>query len=129
QLLAALLNAIRAKGLPPIGSVDGLAFRMRLLLIRSRREFIVVLAMTVAIAVLLGYLLGHDFSEWTTLWNALRDFGETMSQSKKATPLRVEDLGWLSAQIAGSAAALYSLYRGLAAFKIDPAVLLASTAE
>src|SRR4029077_19707944 len=112
QLLAALLNAIRAKGLPPIGSVDGLAFRMRLLLIRSRRDFIVVLAMIVAIAVLLGYLFGHDFSEWTTLWNALRDFGVSMSKGKEdvaTTPLRVNDLGWLSAQIAGSAAALYSL--------------------
>jgi len=55
-----------------------------------------------------------------------------MSQGKEdiaTTPFKVKDLGWVSAQIVGSAAALYSLYRGLTAFKIDPAVLLASTAE
>lgn len=62
----------------------------------------------------------------------MRDVGVSMSQGKEdiaTTPFKVKDLGWVSAQIVGSAAALYSLYRGLTAFKIDPAVLLASTAE
>ena len=131
QLLAALLNAIRTNGLPPIGSADGLAFRFSLLVMRSKKHFIISLAIIAAIAVLTGYLLGHDFSEWNSLWNALSDIGAIMSRTQDSikTNITLSDVSWLSAQIVAGATALYSLYRGLTAFKIDPAVLLSTTAE
>ncbi len=131
QLLAALLNAIRDKGLPQVGSADGLAFRFRLLLMRSKKHFVISLAIIATIAVLTGYLLGHNFSEWTNLWNALSDIGASMSRTQESikTNITLGDVSWLSAQIIGGTAALYSLYRGLTAFKIDPAVLLSTTAE
>ena len=130
QLLVALLNAIRAKGLPSIGSGDGLAFRLRLLLSRSKKHFIVSVLVTAAIATLTGYLLGHDFSEWIALWDTVTGVGTKMSSSKEAiSKLTIADASWLSAQLAGAAATLYSLYKGLAAFPVNPAVLLAGTAD
>ena len=131
QLLAALLNSIRNKGLPPTGSADGLAFRFRLLLTRSKKHFVIALATIAGIAALIGYLLGHDFSEWTNLWNAMGAIGANLTRTKQeiAAPVTLGDASWLSAQIIGGAAALYSLYRGITAFKIDPAVLLSNTAE
>ena len=119
QLLAALLNAIRAKGLPSIGSADGLAFRLRLLLSRSKKHFAISVLLIAAIATLTGYLLGHHFSEWIVLWNTVTSIGANMSSNKEAIgKLTVADASWLSAQLAGAAATLYSLYRGFAAFPL-----------
>ena len=130
QLLAALLNAIRATGLPSIGSADGLAFRFRLLLSRSKKHFAVSVLLIAAVATLTGYLLGHHFSEWIVLWNTVSGIGASMSSNKEAiSKLTIADASWLSAQLAGAAATLYSLYRGFAAFPVDPAVLLANTAD
>jgi photosystem II stability/assembly factor-like uncharacterized protein len=131
QLLAALLSAIRDDGLPPIGSADGLAFRFRLLVIRSKKHFIISLTIIAAVSMLTGYLLGHDSSEWNSLWNALNDIGARLSLTGGSikTGITLGDVSWLSTQIVAATAALYSLYRGLIAFKIDPAVLLSSAAD
>jgi hypothetical protein len=133
QLLAALLNVVRDRGLPPIGTVDGLAFRLRLLVIRSKKNFVFVCAGLAVISILVGFLAGHDFAEWTRLWETLNKIGSSLSQAKNPSSIKSSftpiDLGLLLPQLLAGAAALISLYKGLKAFKVDPAVLLSSTAE
>ncbi|MEZ0083765.1 photosystem II stability/assembly factor-like uncharacterized protein [Bradyrhizobium japonicum] len=133
QLLAALLNVIRDRSLPPVGSVDGLAFRLRLLTIRSKKNFILVCAGLAAVSILLGFLAGHDFAEWTRLWETLNKIGSALSQAKNPSSIKSNftpiDLGLLLPQVLAGATALISLYKGLKAFKIDPAILLSTTAE
>ncbi len=133
QLLAALLNAIRDRSLPPMGTVDGLAFRLRLLALRSKKNFVVVCAGLAALSILLGFLAGHDFAEWTRLWETLNSIGSALSQAKSPSSIRLSfrliDLSLLLPQLFAGAAALISLYKGLKAFKIDPAVLLLTTAD
>ena len=128
QLLAALLNIIRDKSLPPIASVDGLVFRLRLLLVRSKKHFVAVFICLAAGSILAGHLLGHDFSEWANLWNTLSDAGSQLLRAKKpanaTNTITPGDVGLLIPQLISGAAALVSLYRGLKAFKTDPAVLL-----
>jgi hypothetical protein len=131
ELLAALLNEIREKGLPSIGSADGLAFRFRLLLLRATKYFIgTIIVVAALLAWLIGYLFGHDFSEWSRLWDALSALGKGMAQFKDAArAITPTNWGALGVQIGGASTAFYWLYRGLSAFKIDPAVLLSTTAE
>jgi photosystem II stability/assembly factor-like uncharacterized protein len=133
QLLAALLNVIRDRSLPPIGTVDGLAFRLRLLAIRSKKNFFLVCAGLAAVSILVGFLAGHDFAEWTRLWETLSKLGSALSQAKNPSSIKSSftpiDLGLLLPQLLAGATALISLYKGLKAFKIDPAVLLSTTAE
>ncbi len=131
ELLAALLSEIREKGLPSIFSADGLAFRFRLLLLRSTKYSIITIIVVVALlAWLVGYLFGHDFSEWSKLWDMLSALGIGMAQfQSEAGKITPTNWGALGLQIGGASTAFYSLYRGLSAFKVDPAVLLSTTAE
>lgn len=133
QLLAALLNGIRDRSLPPMGTVDGLAFRLRLLVIRSKKNFILVCAGLAAVSILLGFLAGHDFAEWTRLWETLNKLGSALSQAKDPSSIKSNvtpiDIGLLLPQVLAGATALVSLYKGLKAFKVDPAILLSRTAE
>jgi hypothetical protein len=133
QLLAALLNAIRDKSLPSVASVDGLVFRLRLLFVRSKKHFVLLFVSLAAGSMLAGYLLGHDFSEWTNLWKALSDMGSRLLKAKNpantTTTITPGDVGLLVPQLISGVTAFVSLYKGLKAFRIDPAVLLATTAE
>ena len=132
QLLAALLNAIGDKSLPSIASIDGLVFRLRLLLMRSKKNFVLVFAGLAACSILTGFLCGHNFSEWTKLWETLGNIGSNLSQQNPAaisTGITLGDVGLLVPQLVTGGAALISLYKGLKAFKLDPAVLLSTTAE
>jgi photosystem II stability/assembly factor-like uncharacterized protein len=91
HLLAALLIAIRDTGLPPIRSVDGLVFRLRLLLMRSKKDFVLVFASLAAAAVVIGYLLGHDFSEWTTPTHRRSSVRESRLPSAKSSLESIRD--------------------------------------
>jgi hypothetical protein len=59
--------------------------------------------------------------------------GAALSQAKDPSSIKSTftpiDLGILIPQLVAGAAALISLYKGLKAFKIDPAILLSTTAE
>ena len=132
QLLSALLNAIRHKGLPPIGSADGLAFRLRLLTIRSKKHFVVSLVVIAATAAVLSYLLTHGLADWTSVWSGVTRLTDGMVTERPANGAIGST--WLDAarllpQLVAGLAALAAVGKGLKAFNVDPAVLLSSTAE
>lgn len=133
QILAALLKEVQLTGIPSIWSVDGLAFRLRLLLIRSKQHFAVAMIMLALSAGLVGFLMSHGLSEWSRLWDSARHLAEYLSQTKDTinggTKLTLSDTGRLIPQMIGGLAAIVSLSRGLRAFDVDPAVLLARTTE
>jgi hypothetical protein len=100
---------------------------------RSKKDFVLVFASLAAAAVVIGYLLGHDFSECTTLWDTLREAASWLANAKNSSDLKTsvtsQDVALLAPQIIAGAAVIVSLYKGLKAFKIDPAVLLSRAAE
>jgi len=80
-----------------------------------------------------GYLLGHDYAEWTSLWETLNNIASRLLRTKDSVDgkpsITLQDVGLLVPQLIAGGATLFSLSKGLKAFKIDPAVLLSTTAE
>jgi len=120
QLLAALLNAIRTQGLPPAWTPAGVAFRLRLLWLRSMKHFLVAFVFLLASAVVISFMGTHDVAAWGHLWALM---------AGQAAPASASELGRIAAQLAASAAALLALRKAMTAFGADPAVLLSATAE
>lgn len=126
QLLAALFNAICKQGLPSLLSLDGWAFRLRLLWIRSRRHLMLALVLVASASCLVGYLLTHPLNEWTNLWVSIQSL---IAHEGKAQPLSGGDIGKLFGQLATGVVTFKSLFASMTAFGVSPATLLSSTAS
>jgi photosystem II stability/assembly factor-like uncharacterized protein len=114
HLFAALLGAIHAQAVPPLSTVNGLSFRLRLLWERSRRHFWV---MMIVVALFTGLVLFSirafetgGIGNVTVSLNAVREMA--------APPL-----GAVSALFA-AVTALFALAKGTSAFGVNPALLL-----
>lgn len=106
HLLASLLDSIRSHAAPPWWRPDNWAFRARLLDIRGRRHWVAAL-------LLLGVLSGLAV---TLPLEDLEKFSWTEFAKNTAA------LAFLAAAISGAAA----FWKGLTAFGVDPAKLLAN---
>lgn len=131
QLLAALLSAIRDRGLPSFASPDGWAFRLRLLWIRSTKHFVLAFIALAAGSGLAGYLIGHDAKEWDVLWAHLSKYlplwnSIANGQTEKLTSM---DVGRIASQLVGGVTALVAFSKAIKAFGTDPAVLLSTAAS
>ena len=126
QLLAALFNAICKQGLPSLLSLDGWAFRLQLLWIRSRRHLVLALVLIASASCLVGYLLTHNLDEWTNLWVSIQSL---IAREGKAQPLSGGDIGKLFGQLATGVVTFKSLFASMTAFGVSPATLLSSTAS
>ncbi|UUY07311.1 YCF48-related protein [Pseudomonas sp. J452] len=126
QLLASLLNSIRDQGLPSLLSLDGLAFRMRLLYIRSRSNLLLAALLIGATAFLTGYVIFHSNDEWNTLLTVLEAL---LKQEENPEAISDAEIGSLLGQLATGVVIWKSLSTALKAYGVDPAVLLSNTAS
>ena len=120
QLLAALLVAVRASGVPDLLSLPSFSFRLRLLLNRVQKHKVVTLAVITLISLMIALIVRHpNGADWQGLANLL----------KKITPgketVNATALSYLP--YVGALAALTPVLRGLKAFGVNPAALLSST--
>ncbi|MDM0003105.1 YCF48-related protein [Variovorax sp. J22P240] len=132
QLLAALLSAVRDQGLPRLLSLDGLAFRLRLLWTRSAKHYVLTFLCLAAVAATVAFVTAHDNAAWTRLWADLNSlFGAGVDSAGKGghEAPQLRDWSRLLAPIATLIAAITAVYRALKAFGSDPAVLLTTLSE
>jgi photosystem II stability/assembly factor-like uncharacterized protein len=152
HLFAALLAAIRAQVAPPLWTPAGLSFRLWLLWLRSKRQWVWALTLTTAAVALVTWLVAHQGDDWDPLWAWLREhaaafkalegsFGEEHAGSAAAaggehaekntdttsSPLltMLQHLPWIGAAVA----ILEGMRRGMTAIGADPATLLAGVAK
>jgi len=126
-LLAALLQSVRHEAVPPLWSLLGIPFRLRLLHRRFKRRWqpLVLLACALIFLIALDYYLripGGDHRTNLFLWIA-NQFSSPDKATHGLSTLPVH--GGFLAAVAGIAA----LWKGLTAFGANPAVLLASVAK
>ncbi|WP_454868472.1 YCF48-related protein [Pseudomonas farris] len=126
QLLASLLNAIRIQGLPSLLSLDGWAFRMSLLYIRSRSHLLLALLIAAAASYLASYVIFHPKEEWSTLWLVVQNLG---NEKGTAPVLTGSDIGSLLSQLAAGLVTWKALSASLKAYGMDPGVLLSNAAS
>ena len=119
HLFASLLGAIYAQAAPPLFSADGLSFRLRLLWVRSRRHFVV---MMLAIA-LISALSLISVSAWRAGGSA--NFAATMKAVGNPKALAAVAFPGLLAALT----TLLSLAKATKTFKANPAVLLKSAKQ
>ena len=127
-LLASLLGHIRVLAVPPIWSLRGIRFRIRLLSARLQRyRFPLVFVLPIA-AVVLGYTLHNPAQALTELrdgfWRLVGVVGkEPSAAGSQAT---FSDAGRIIAAVFGIVGTLLTYFKGFKAFGIDPAVLTQS---
>ncbi|MBS0391094.1 MAG: hypothetical protein JSR23_08065 [Proteobacteria bacterium] len=129
QLLAALLSAIRDQGLPRMRSLDGLAFRGRLLWTRSVKYYGLTLLCVTTIVASIAFVVGYDNVTSQRLWADLKILSKCMSSNDCGEKLPLQDWsGWLVA-VATLIGNCIAAYRSLKAFGSDPAVLFATLSD
>jgi hypothetical protein len=127
HLLASMLQSIRIQAIPPFWRVEGLLFRIHLLLIRGRKHALLLLALFAALGLLLAYeTAGGHTHDLTKVWAALRAAIEFVVGGDDVELKPFE--GFMLAEIGAVAMLVVSVVRGLRAFGLNPASLLASAA-
>lgn len=152
QFLAALLQAVRDQALPPLWRPMGWLFRLRLLLVRSKKHFVLLLAAVVAITALAHFIVTHNSDQRMRLSGLVATLSsvlETTKEDKDKGSQKSADTGGVAAaatavqddkassvhvaswvaQLLSVLAVLVALRKALTAFGADPAVLLAATAD
>lgn len=124
QLLASLLCAIRDSGLPKIWSLDGWVFRLRLLGIRIRKHYLVVLVVLFSLSALGAYLLLIDAKKLTPILETLSDILGIINGTHN--PLSAAGIAGLTGILLTIATLLTALVQALKSFGVDPAVLLSA---
>jgi photosystem II stability/assembly factor-like uncharacterized protein len=126
SVLASLFEAIRKKGLPSVGTVEGLIFRTRLLLRRFARHWRMLLLLGIFVAVSAGLLEVRPL--WlTNLWDSVISTAPGFIQALKF-PAGKDTPAWL-AFVASVITAIGLLLKSLRAFGIKPEELLAQSAQ
>jgi hypothetical protein len=131
QLLADLLSAIRDQALPSSLTLDGWAFRLRLLWLRSKKHFVLTFILILLASATIAFLLGHDLPVWDRLLQMIQrqlPWINAAAKGDKAT-ISKADIAKLVAQLASAVATVVAIGKALTAFGADPAVLLSATAE
>lgn len=128
QLLPALLGALRAKGLPPVFSTSGIAYRLRLLWARSRKHYFITL-LAVSITAFLTVFVISNLGD--VGWQGIADFATSLASDEPNWSALFA--GWtlpaLILQILAAVPVIIALRRALTAFGLDPAVLLSASFE
>ncbi len=135
HLFAALLGALSKQAPPPWLSLDGIAFRLRLLWLRSRKHWVFTLLLCTAVAALITLHLGMNDAVAETQWlrrlgDVLTSLGDLGSAKTAATAVTAPSgppvpwAGWLALLTVGGTT-LAALRKALTAFGADPAALLA----
>ena len=112
QLLASLYANIRAQGIPPFFSLEGLDFRYDLLRIRARRSWIRVALMLLGLGFALNYFRCHIESGQFLVGLAGLSAGEFVEQLKHVSAL------------AGVVTPMVVVLQALRGFGVDPKTLL-----
>ncbi|MDD2775957.1 MAG: YCF48-related protein [Gallionella sp.] len=107
HLFAALLGAVYAQAVPSLWSWQGVNFRLRLLWLRSKQHFgvlmLVVMAVTIALVVSLPALQQGKFKDISDNFASLQQWG---------------------APVLAGLTALFALWKGMRPFGVNPALLL-----
>lgn len=119
QMLAALLQAVKTQGVPPIWQISGLAFRFRLAWKRLQRSWVYLVLLAAAIAAIYKVDIFLNISALSLVtW---------ISSGKTSTDIAAKLAGTPIITILTGAAAVYKVISsGLTAFGTNPASLLAS---
>ncbi|HEY0511798.1 MAG TPA: P-loop NTPase fold protein [Thermoanaerobaculia bacterium] len=133
NLLASLLETVRARAIPRWWRPEGAIFRYRLLKIRWLRFWPVVTLILVVFAFSLGYLHTHP-SQLDAAWKLVGDLPSWLAdpakwlrgESQKMSAGQETDghVPWI-AFLLSSAGLLVSVWKGLKGFGVNPASLLA----
>jgi photosystem II stability/assembly factor-like uncharacterized protein len=131
QLLAGLLSAVRDQALPSWLTLDGLAFRLRLLWLRSKNNFVVTLILILLLSASVTFIMSHDAAAWYRLLQIVKAHlpWDKAAPKTDATTLSTLDLSKLLGQSASGIATLVAVGKALTAFGANPAVLLSTAAE
>jgi hypothetical protein len=129
QLLAALLENVRAQGVPPWWHPASWGFRVRLLWARGWRHwglFLVLLAISTSS---FGYFIAHPQTIGEAL-QQVRQWLDALITSGNGSPSPAgTDSKSLFTLFGSVLTFLFALKKGLTAFGVDPAVLLASASD
>jgi hypothetical protein len=129
DLLASLLQSLRLQAIPAFWRIEGLLFRLHLLLIRGRKHALVLLAMLALTGLTFAYESGsghkHDFG---AAWKLARAWIDFLIDPSKSEPGETLFEGLHLAEIGSLTVLGVSVLRGLRAFGLNPGTLLASAA-
>lgn len=130
HLLAALLENVRAHAIPPVYTPAGLRFRLRLLLIRTRKWRPVAVVAFLALFLYAGYLLG-DPGRVTRVWAAVGGAAEGSGWKALVEALFPDLAGGASsiAVLVGFLTVAATLGRSMKAFGVNPASLMATVSN
>jgi hypothetical protein len=126
HLLASLLESIRRQAIPPLWTRGGIGYRLRLLWIRGSRVWFLAVLVLFAIAVYTGLFLSDPASlsdRLTAIERAVDQLADWLKRDAAPAPAAdTTTITWLI----GLGAVAETLRRGLRAFGIQPAQLLAA---
>ncbi|HXU82287.1 MAG TPA: P-loop NTPase fold protein [Polyangia bacterium] len=129
DLLASLLQSLRLQAIPAFWRIEGLLFRLHLLLIRGRKHALVLLAMLALTGLTFAYESGsghkHDFA---AAWKLARAWIDFLIDPTRSEPGETLFEGLHLAEIGSLTVLGVSVLRGLRAFGLNPGTLLASAA-
>jgi hypothetical protein len=129
QLLAALLENVRAQGVPPWWHPASWGFRVRLLWARGWRHwglFLVLLAISTSS---FGYFIAHPQTIGEALQQVRQWIDALISWGNGSPSPAGTDSKSLFTLFGSVITSLFALKKGLTAFGVDPAILLASVSD
>jgi hypothetical protein len=130
DLLASLLQSLRLQAIPAFWRLEGLLFRIHLLIVRGRKHALLLLALLAMTGLTMAYerTSGHQ-QDFGTAWRLARAWLDFLIDPSKAEPGEAPFGGVQLARIGTIAMLAVSVLRGLRAFGLNPGTLLASAAS
>ncbi|MDQ3651242.1 MAG: YCF48-related protein [Acidobacteriota bacterium] len=128
HLLASLLQNIKLQAIPEWWHPNGLKFRAKLLWIRGWRHRLPVLLLLLLLSTLIGYEINHPGGSANTVNDSslfVQNIIQNISNGKIKTLLGSVD-GSLLALLVNVVGVLIAAWKGMTAFKVNPASLMAS---
>ena len=130
HLLASLLQNIKLQAVPQWWRPNGLKFRAKLIWIRGWRQRLPVLVLLLLLAFFIGYEVHHAEGGRGVAAEAVvfaNDIAENIIQLNiKAIPSTLIGEGTLLALMVNVIGVLIAMWKGMTAFKVNPASLMAS---
>ena len=132
HLFAALLGAVKAQAVPRLLSAKGMLFRLRLLWLRSQRNFVLSLLLVAAIAALVGLSLHAGGADW------FANLTRPLNGANAGTAAAAHGWAWLHhiplvgqwlATLAALLTTAWTLFKATKPFGINPSVLLAEVRD
>ena len=123
HLFAALLGEVYAQAAPPLLSLAGALFRLRLLWCRSRRHFVA----SVSIVGVVSVLLVNGLTQGGSLLATVPEVLSSVWQRFGGEAFDITELCAYGSNFLASLTAIWALLKGTTAFGISPAVLLSES--